>query len=86
MTNRRGRLTRRSSVQLESLLEDEKTFKLPKFIPLSTRYKKLEEKKEKEEKIKLLREKSKKIQEEEDAKNGDLLKNKEEMVCRVDIC
>ena len=80
MTNRRGRLTRRSSVQLESLLEDEKTFKLPKFIPLSTRYKKLEEKKEKEEKMKLLMKKKKKIKEDEDERNGDLVENKDEIM------
>ena len=81
MTNRRGRLTRRSSVQLEHLLEEEKTFKLPKFIPLSTRYKKIEEKKEKEEKIKLLREKNKKKkkEEEENENIGCLMRDKEEL-------
>lgn len=80
MTNRRGRLTRRSSVQLENLLEEEKTFRLPKFIPLSTRYKKMEEKKEKEEKMKLLMKKKKKIKEDEDERNGDLVENKDEIM------
>ena len=80
MTNRRGRLTRRSSVQLENLFEEEKTFRLPKFIPLSTRYKRIEEKKEKEEKIRLLREKNKKIKEDEDEKNVVLMRHQEEMV------
>ena len=80
MTNRRGRLTRRSSVQLENLLEEEKTFRLPKFIPLSTRYKKMEEKKEKEEKMKLLMKKKKKIKEDEDLRNGDLVENKDEIM------
>ena len=78
MTNRRGRLTRRASVQLENLFEEEKTFRLPKFIPISTRYKKIEEKKAKEEKIKLLRKKTKKIEEDELEKNEDLLKNTED--------
>ena len=80
MTNRRGRLTRRSSVQLENLIEEEKTFRLPKFIPLSTRYKKMEEKKEKEEKMKLLMKKKKKIKEDEDERNGDLVENKDEIM------
>ena len=80
MTNRRGRLTRRSSVQLENLLEEEKTFRLPKFIPLSTRYKKMEEKKEKDEKMKLLMKKKKKIKEDEDERNGDLVENKDEIM------
>ena len=78
MTNRRGRLTRRSSVQLENHFEEEKTFRLPKFIPLSTRYKRLEERKEKEEKMKLLRKKKKKIEEDEAEKTEDLLKNTED--------
>ena len=80
MTNRRGRLTRRSSVQLENLFEEEKSFRIPKFIPLSTRYKRIEEKKEKEEKIRLLREKNKKIKEDEDEKNVVLMRHQEEMV------
>ena len=93
MTNRRGRLTRRASVQLENLFEEEKTFRLTKFIPISTRYKRLEEKKEKEEKIKLLRKKNKKIEEDEAEKNEDLMKNAEDdkiqdriqMVKKLDI-
>ena len=40
----------------------------------------MEEKKEKEEKIRLLREKNKKIKEDEDEKNGVLMRHQEEMV------
>lgn len=93
MTNRRGRLTRRASVQLENLFEEEKTFRLPKFVPISTRYKKIEEKREKEEKIKLLR-KKKKIEEGEVEKTEDSMKNTDDdkiqdriqMVKKLEIC
>ena len=56
--NRRGLLKKRASIQVDHFDEDEEDlqFKVPKFQPLSTRYKKFEAKREKEEeKVKLLK-------------------------------
>ena len=72
-SNRRGRLLKRASIQLDSFLEDEEDmqFKVPKFQPLSTKYKKFEEKRAKEEdKKKLL--KKPKTEETEDATEEDI--------------
>ena len=49
--SRRGLLKKRASIQVDHFDEDEEDmqFKVPKFQPLSTRYKKFEAKREKEE-------------------------------------
>ena len=50
-SNRRSLLRKRASIQVDYFNEDEEDqkFKVPKFQPLSSRYKKLEDKRAKEE-------------------------------------
>ena len=71
----RNRLRRSSTIQIDNFLhddEEEHKFKAPKFQPLSSRYKKREEKRvrEEEEKFRQLQMKLKKKQEKEAEETG----------------
>ena len=76
--SRRARLRRESSVPTEQIFQEEEKFKIPKFTPLSSRYKKKEEKKEKEETKKRL--KIKKTKKDSDEKERDSEEQKNDKV------
>ena len=73
------RLRRELTLQSEESIEEEeeKTFKLPKFTPLSSKYKKMQDKKEKDDEE--LKRQSKKIKktEEEKMERNEVLKKTE---------
>ena len=68
-SNRRSLLRKRASIQVDYFNEDEEDqkFKVPKFQPLSSRYKKLEDKRAKEEE----KEKQKMLKKQKDLKEAE---------------
>ena len=78
--NRRARLRRGSTIEIDHFRaeEDEAKFKIPKFQPLSSRYKKLEDKRIKEEeKAKLKKPKKQDSEENESQENAEEAKENE---------